>query len=170
MGGDNLRAGRMLAQGDLRLIALALIAEQPRHGYEIIKVLEEKTGGWYAPSPGIVYPTLTYLEEAGYVTAQADGAKKLYTVTEEGRSYLDDNRDFVDAVLERFKAVGDQVRARRRDRDDIAESGDSSLPRSIQGAFQDLSEAVRELLRNDRGAKMRVIEVIDRATEDLRKT
>ena len=68
-GDDMMRAGRMLAQGDLRLLALALIAEQPRHGYEIIKLLEEKTSGWYAPSPGIVYPTLTYLEEAGYVTA-----------------------------------------------------------------------------------------------------
>ena len=58
--GDVMRAGRMLAQGDLRLIALALIAEQPRHGYEIIKLLEEKTSDWYSPSPGIVYPTLTY--------------------------------------------------------------------------------------------------------------
>src|ERR1700741_1975696 len=82
-GGDMMRAGRMLAQGDLRLLALALIAEQPRHGYEIIKVLEDKTEGWYAPSPGIVYPTLTYLEEAGYVTAQADGAKRLYNITGE---------------------------------------------------------------------------------------
>src|SRR5437667_12504981 len=87
-GGDMMRAGRMLAQGDLRLIALALIAEQPRHGYEIIKVLEDKTAGWYSPSPGIVYPTLTYLEEAGYVTVQADGAKKLYSITEEGRAHL----------------------------------------------------------------------------------
>ena len=77
-GGEMMRAGRMLAQGDLRLIALALIAEQPRHGYEIIKVLEETTEDWYSPSPGIVYPTLTYLEEAGYVTAQTEGAKKLY--------------------------------------------------------------------------------------------
>src|SRR3982751_539644 len=73
-GGDMMRAGRMLAQGDLKLIALALIAEQPRYGYEIIKLLEDKTSGWYSPSPGIVYPTLTYLEEAGYVTAQAEGA------------------------------------------------------------------------------------------------
>src|SRR5262245_51674631 len=64
---DWMRARRMLAQGDLRLIALALIAEAPRHGYEIIKLLEEKTAEWYSPSPGIIYPTLTYLEEAGYV-------------------------------------------------------------------------------------------------------
>ena len=70
-----MRARRMLAQGDLRLIALALIAEAPRHGYEIIKLLKEKTGDWYSPSPGIVYPTLTYLEEAGYVTASTEGSK-----------------------------------------------------------------------------------------------
>src|SRR6266478_4094425 len=100
-GGNMMRAGRMLAQGDLRLIALALIAEQPRHGYEIIKVLEDKTAGWYSPSPGIVYPTLTYLEEAGHVTAAAEGVKKLYTITEEGRAHFEENRKFVDAVLER---------------------------------------------------------------------
>src|SRR6201993_1892879 len=113
-GGNMMRAGRMLAPGDLRLLALALIAEQPRHGYEIIKVLEDKTEGWYAPSPGIVYPTLTYLEEAGYVTAQADGAKKLYTITDEGRAYLDENRDFVDAVLERLGKIGNKISRMRR--------------------------------------------------------
>ncbi len=109
--GDEMRAGRMLAQGDLRLIALALIAEQPRHGYEIIKLLEDRTDGWYAPSPGIVYPTLTFLEETGLVTAQADGAKKLYSITEEGRTELNANRAIVDAVLKRLDAVGEQVRA-----------------------------------------------------------
>ena len=88
MDPDDMRAGRMLAQGDLRLIALALIAEAPRHGYEIIKLVEEKTADWYSPSPGIVYPTLTYLEEAGYVTASTEGSKKLYAITEEGRAYL----------------------------------------------------------------------------------
>ena len=91
---DTRRAGRMLAQGDLRLIALALIAEQPRHGYDIIKVFEEKTAGGYSPSPGIVYPTLTYLEEAGHLTSQADGSKRLYTITAEGRGHLEENRAF----------------------------------------------------------------------------
>src|SRR5215510_12562236 len=113
-GGDMIRAGRMLATGDLRLIALALIAEQPRHGYEIIKVLEDKTDGWYSPSPGIVYPTLTFLEEAGYVTGQSEGAKKLYTITDEGRAHLDENRNFVDAVLERLAAVGEKIARMRR--------------------------------------------------------
>ena len=102
MNPDDMRAGRMLAQGDLRLVALALIAQGPRHGYEIIKLVEEKTADWYSPSPGIVYPTLTYLEEAGYVTAAAEGSKKLYTITDEGRAYLETNRDLADVVLDRL--------------------------------------------------------------------
>src|SRR5258708_7021957 len=113
-GSDFMRARRMLAQGDLRLIALALIAEQPRHGYEIIKVLEDKTAGWYSPSPGIVYPTLTYLEEAGYVTAQAEGAKKLFSITPPRRAHPAENRDFVDAWLDRLAAVGEKVARMRR--------------------------------------------------------
>src|SRR5262249_12246061 len=108
-GGDMIRAGRMLATGDLRLIALALIADEARHGTEIIEVLKEKPAGWHSASPGIVYPTLTFLEEAGYVTAQVEGAKKLYTITDEGRAYLAENRDFVDALLERLVAVGEKA-------------------------------------------------------------
>jgi DNA-binding PadR family transcriptional regulator len=165
MGPEDLRAGRMLAQGDLRLIALTLIAEEPRHGYEIIKLVEEKTADWYSPSPGIVYPTLTYLEEAGYVTVSSEGSKKLYAITEEGRAYLAEHRDLADAVLKRLAAVGERIaRVRRRLGDD-----DDSLPRSISGAFEDLSEAVRELLREDRDAKGRVIDAIDRATNELRR-
>jgi len=165
MGPEDLRAGRMLAQGDLRLIALALIAEEPRHGYEIIKLVEEKTADWYSPSPGIVYPTLTYLEEAGYVTVSSEGAKKLYTITEEGRAYLAEHRELADAVLKRLDAVGERIaRVRRRLGDD-----DESLPRSIRGAFQDLSEVVREVLREDHDAKGRIIEAIDRAASELRR-
>src|SRR5215470_19747201 len=69
--------GRFFAHGDLRLVILSLIAEKPRHGYEIIKAIEDQVGGAYSPSPGVIYPTLTLLEELGYVTVQAsDGAKK----------------------------------------------------------------------------------------------
>jgi DNA-binding PadR family transcriptional regulator len=164
MGPEDLRAGRMLAQGDLRLIALALIAQEPRHGYEIIKLVEDKTADWYSPSPGIVYPTLTYLEEAGYVTVSSEGSKKLYTITDDGRAYLAGQRDVADAILKRLAAVGERMaRMRRRLGDD-----DESLPRSISGAFQDLSEAVRALLREDREAKGRIIDAIDRVASELR--
>src|SRR5580692_12836012 len=139
-GGDFLRARRMLATGDLRLIALALIAEQPRHGYEIIKLLEDKTAGWYSPSPGIVYPTLTFLEETGYVTAQAEGAKKLYSITPEGRAHLEENRDFVDAVLERFANIGEKL-ARMRRREERDDERASSGPPLVRAALDNLREA-----------------------------
>jgi DNA-binding PadR family transcriptional regulator len=170
-GDDMMRAGRMLAQGDLRLLALALIAEQPRHGYEIIKVLEDKTGGWYAPSPGIVYPTLTYLEEAGYVTVEASGAKKLYTVTEDGRAYLQSNRDFVDALLERLANVGERASRMRRGfgRDDQGRDG-PRVSRLVRAAFEDLRDLVAERLRTDAAAETKVVEVLARAIAELRKS
>jgi DNA-binding PadR family transcriptional regulator len=172
-GGDMIRAGRMLATGDLRLIALALIAEQPRHGYEIIKVLEDKTEGWYSPSPGIVYPTLTFLEEAGYVTAETEGAKKLYTITEEGRAYLDENRDFVDAVLERLSAVGGKIaRMRRRfgaDEREEREHERNGLPPLVRAALENLREVATRRLAEDAEAEARLVEVLARAAQELRR-
>ena len=169
-GGDMVRAGRMLATGDLRLIALALIAEQPRHGYEIIKVLEEKTSGWYSPSPGIVYPTLTFLEEAGYVTAQAEGAKKLYTITDEGRAYLQDNRDFVDAVLDRLAAVGNKIaRMRRRFGGDDEQDDRRRLPPLVRAALDNLREVARERLADDADAEAKLVEILARAAQELKK-
>jgi DNA-binding PadR family transcriptional regulator len=105
----NLRVGRMLASGDLRLVALYLIEQQPRHGYDLIKAVEEKSAGFYTPSPGIVYPALTFLEEAGFVTSEADGNKKLYTITEEGRAHLADNRDSIESTLAFLAKAGEQM-------------------------------------------------------------
>ena len=181
-GGDMIRAGRMLATGDLRLIALALIAEQPRHGYEIIKVLEDKTAGWYSPSPGIVYPTLTFLEEAGYVTAQADGAKKLFSITDEGRAYLAENREFVDAVLERMTAVGDKVKSMRehfgRGEEDNGEGrrgrrrlgrDDDGVPPLVRAALDNLREVAAKQIEADEEAETRIVEVLARAAAELKK-
>jgi DNA-binding PadR family transcriptional regulator len=101
-----MRLGRMFAQGDLRLVILDLLAEKPRHGYEIIKAIEERLGGMYSPSPGVVYPTLTLLEELGYASITAmEGGKKLYTITEAGTAFLESNRVAVDAVLARMDAI-----------------------------------------------------------------
>ena len=165
---DILRARRMLAQGDLRLIALALIAEQPRHGYEIIKLLEEKTSDWYSPSPGIVYPTLTFLEEAGYVTASTEGSKKLYTITEEGSAYLKANREVVDAVLGRLAAIGERVtRWRRRTRGTRDERG--SLPPLTEAAFDHLRETISKRLEGDAEAEAHLVEILARAAADLQR-
>ncbi len=102
------RAGRMFEQGDLKYVVLRLLDEKPRHGYEIIKALEEKFGGAYAPSPGTVYPTLQLLEDLGYarIVPGAEG-KKVYEITEAGRAYLAENRETVDNIFDRIaKLVG----------------------------------------------------------------
>src|ERR1700733_5625255 len=165
---DWMRARRMLMQGDLRLVALALIAEAPRHGYEIIKLLEEKTADWYSPSPGIIYPTLTYLEEAGYVTASAEGSKKLYTITEEGRAYLKANREIVDTVLDRLTALGERVnRWRQRARGDRGER--SSVPPLTEAALDHLRETIGKRLEGDAEAEAHLVEILARAAADIQR-
>jgi DNA-binding PadR family transcriptional regulator len=97
------RMGRLFEQGDLRFVILTLIDEKPRHGYEIIKAIEDKLLGLYSPSPGVIYPTLTLLEEMGYATvAQAEGNKKLYAITDEGKAFLASNHSLVSVVLEKI--------------------------------------------------------------------
>src|SRR5271167_3239051 len=109
-GGRGGREGRMFDGGELRLVILALVAEKPRYGYEIIKELGERVGGEYSPSPGVVYPTLTMLEEMGYAQASQDPqGRKLYTLTPEGERVLADNKAQIDAIFARF-GEGDEGR------------------------------------------------------------
>ena len=130
MRGGGRRGGRVFDHGDLRLIILQLVAEKPRHGYELIKAIEDQLGGSYSPSPGVVYPTLTMLEELGYATvAPGDGGKKLYTVTPEGTAYLDANRSAIEAVFARMREVG-------------AAHGDGPAPQILR-AMENLRMALR---------------------------
>lgn len=102
-GRRGMRGGRVFDHGDLRYVLLQLISEKPRHGYELIKAIEEKFGGTYSPSPGVIYPTLTLLEELGYVQPEsAEGTKKLYSITPAGSAFLAANQPQVDAILARM--------------------------------------------------------------------
>jgi DNA-binding PadR family transcriptional regulator len=104
------RRGRMFAQGELRLALLALIAENPSHGYELIKAIEEMTGGDYAPSPGAVYPTLQLLEDEGAIEeAEAEGAKKPFAATAQGREELEDRKGEVEALMRRLGRHGERT-------------------------------------------------------------
>jgi DNA-binding PadR family transcriptional regulator len=97
----------MFGQGDLKFVVLNLLAEKPRHGYEIIKELEERFGGAYSPSPGTVYPTLSLLEDLGYARAiTEEGNRKVYEITPEGRKFLEDNRGTVDDIFGRVDEIG----------------------------------------------------------------
>jgi DNA-binding PadR family transcriptional regulator len=98
---------RMFDGGELRLVLLKLIADKPRHGYDLIRAIEERTGGAYAPSPGIVYPTLTMLSEMGLIEEQlAEGARKQFAITPEGTAHLAEHDAEVVAMLARLDALG----------------------------------------------------------------
>ena len=97
----------MFEYGELRLLVLAMIAEQPRHGYELMRVLEERTGGSYTPSPGVIYPTLAWLEDMGYAQVEAEGGgRKSYRITPEGEAFHATNRGLAEGLLARITSPG----------------------------------------------------------------
>ena len=103
------RGPRVFAPGDLKLLLLALIAEQPCHGYDLIRRIESLFDGAYSPSPGVIYPTLTLLDDMGQIAAaDSEGAKKLFAITPEGQAELDANAALVDELLARLAEVGDE--------------------------------------------------------------
>ncbi|MBN1691150.1 MAG: PadR family transcriptional regulator [Dehalococcoidia bacterium] len=86
------------SKGDLKYVVLDLLKDKPRYGYEVIRALEQRSHGFYTPSPGVVYPTLQMLEEMGYAGAAERDGKKIYTITEEGRKFLTEQKDLTDEV------------------------------------------------------------------------
>jgi DNA-binding PadR family transcriptional regulator len=106
---------RMFEGGELRLVLLKLIADEPRHGYELIKAIEDMTGGDYAPSPGIVYPTLTMLEDMGLIAEKkSKDSKKIFEATDDGRAHLEENSEGVEELLERLEEAGSHRRRSHR--------------------------------------------------------
>jgi DNA-binding PadR family transcriptional regulator len=102
---------RMFEPGELRLVLLKLIADQPRHGYDLIRAIEEMTHGVYAPSPGVVYPTLTMLQDMGFISeTEAEGSRKAFAITPEGQTHLERRDEEVEALLERLQDMGSDQR------------------------------------------------------------
>ena len=164
MGGRAFRAGRRLASGDLQLVLLALLAEQPSHGYELIKALEERSDGFYTPSPGMVYPALTWLEEMGYATVAAEGARKLYSITDKGRAYLSENRDAADAMLSQLEQIG---RKMGRLREAFGEDEDSDW-RELEAVRRELKHALREKRGASAEERGRIIAILKQAVAQIR--
>src|SRR5438270_5884626 len=101
--GRGRRRRRMFESGELRLVLLKLIADEPRHGYDLIRAIEELTGGEYAPSPGVIYPTLTLLQDMGLIEeAPGEGTRKAFQTTAEGRAHLEERAEEVDSLIERL--------------------------------------------------------------------
>ena len=128
--GRGRRARRMFESGELRLVLLKLIADEPRHGYDLIRAIEEITGGEYAPSPGVVYPTLTLLQDMGLIEeAAVEGPRKPFQVTDEGRSHLAEREEEVEALFERLR--------------DLAPRQDHTAGPAIGRAVKNLMTALR---------------------------
>ena len=106
---------RMFGSGELRLVLLKLVADEPRHGYDLIRAVEELTGGEYAPSPGVVYPTLTLLQDMGLIEeAEAEGSRKPFQATDEGRKHLEENAEEIEELFERLDEHGSRRRRSHR--------------------------------------------------------
>jgi DNA-binding PadR family transcriptional regulator len=175
MGGRAFGMGRKLASVDLQLLILGLLAEKPRHGYEIIKALDERSKGFYIPSPGMVYPALTYLEEIGHATVEADGARKLYSITELGSEHLQSNRGTVDALFAQFGRVGermDRVRRAMGFEDSGAEATSEHERRGskeLQRARRELKAALADKWDSSPEEQQRIVEVLQRAIAEVRR-
>jgi DNA-binding PadR family transcriptional regulator len=176
MGGRAFGMGRKLASPDLQLLILGLLAEKPSHGYEIIKALDERSKGFYIPSPGMVYPALTYLEEIGHATVAVDGTRKLYSITDSGREHLAKNQSAADAMFAQFARVGermDRVRramnieaggeAGREGSDDNDRRGSKELLR----ARRELKAALHDKWDGSREEQARVAEILNRAAAEI---
>ena len=155
-GGHRRGGGRMFGHGDLRLLLLALIEQQPRHGYELIRIIEEMFNGQYSPSLGAIYPTLTMLEEIGHAEVQPEaGGRKSYAITDEGRAFLDENRPAVEAVMEQTRHSA-RMAAR------------AAMPENVHKAMHALKHAL--LMRGtdwSRAESQRVAKILERAAGEI---
>ncbi|HVM85778.1 MAG TPA: PadR family transcriptional regulator [Candidatus Binatia bacterium] len=177
-GGDGFRMGRKLGAGDLQLLLLQLLEENPRHGYELIKELENRSNGYYSPSPGVIYPALTYLEEIGFASVEAEGNKKLYRITETGTAFLKENRQAAEAMLSELTEIGRRfARAQKAmNEDEGAESDaeeESELGRWPLGERRfgrtNRREGIVEIMRARHELKHALMEQIGAAPEDHKR-
>jgi DNA-binding PadR family transcriptional regulator len=165
-GGSDFPAARRLGSLDLQLVILSLLAERPAHGYELIKTLEERSGGFYSPSPGMIYPALTYLYEIGHVEVEQDGQRKLYRITEAGRSHLTANQATAEAILHALTRIGgrmDHVREAFAGLGDLDDEASDELDRARHG----LKRALRGNRGRDAAEIRRIAKILDRATAEI---
>jgi DNA-binding PadR family transcriptional regulator len=167
MIGKAFLAGRRLASGELQLVLLALLSQRPRHGYELIKSLEEHSGGFYSPSPGMVYPALTWLEEMGYASVTAEGARKLYSITEGGRQYLGENQEAADTMLRQLEYIGRRMGRVREIFGGPDEEGEAGA-QALGAARRDLRAALREKHGASTAEQDRIAQILREAAARIR--
>jgi DNA-binding PadR family transcriptional regulator len=182
MGGPGMRVGKLITSEDLQFIILAQISEKPSHGYEIIKAIERRSSGIYTPSPGMIYPALTYLEEASYAVSEVEGTKKLFRITEAGSEYLAKNREHVDALLERLTRYGEKISSFQDQmaQEEAADEKWGGTPkeqqrkewREMKAEFHELRHELKSALFEKLAAsleeKKRVLGILRKAIQEIR--
>jgi DNA-binding PadR family transcriptional regulator len=165
-GGDDFPGARRLSSQDLQLVILALLAEKPAHGYELIKIIEERSEGFYTPSPGVIYPALTYLEEVGHASVAQDGGRKLYSITPQGEAYLAEQRATADAILQALSRIGrrmDEVREAFAGVSDL----DADASDEMHRARHNLKRALRSKHGSDSAEARRIAGILERAAAEI---
>jgi DNA-binding PadR family transcriptional regulator len=155
------RGGRPFDYGELRLLVLSMIEEQPRHGYELMRAIEERMGGSYSPSPGVIYPTLAWLEDMGYARVEASGGRKSYAITEEGKAFLTANRAAIDDMQTRMGA-----RSSEGGRHD-------GVPAPVVRGMENLKLALRLRLRRgplEKAAAEQIAAALDAAAQAIERS
>lgn len=163
-GGGGGRGGRgrrrMFDSGELRIVLLALIEKEPRHGYDLIKAIEEMTGGDYAPSPGVVYPTLSLLEDTGLIASvETEGARKAFRITDAGVAELTEKRDEADALLARLSDAGEEREQR---------AGGPQIGRAVGNLMAAMAHRLASG-ETDAEFKHRVAEILDEAAQKIER-
>ena len=164
-GGD-FPGGRKLDATDIQLVILALLAEQPAHGYELIKTVEERSGGFYTPSPGVIYPALTYLLEIGHTSVEQQGTRKLYSITPEGKTHLEENRANTEAILDALERVGGRMEQVREAFAGVGDS-DGGASDEVHRARHALKHALRRKHGCDPEEAKRIAKILDRAAAEI---
>jgi len=167
--------GRKLGSNDLQLLILALLAEQPGHGYELIKSFEQRSHGYYVPSPGMIYPALSYLEEVGHASVAQEGTKKRYSVTATGLAHIEEHRAAIDAMWVQLAQFGERMARFRAEGGAADEELDARGGRGGRGrddalhqAIMDLRAALHETHRATPEQRSRAAEIVTAAAAQIR--
>ena len=166
MGDGGIPSARRISAADLQLLLLALLAEQPAHGYELIRMLEERSGGFYTPSPGMIYPALTYLEEIGHADVSQDGNRKLYTLTDAGRTELAAKREQATLILDALARIGARM-AGVREAFAGLDAADPTAADDLHRARHALKHAIMRKQGCAPDEARRVARILDQATAEI---
>lgn len=149
------RRRRRFDSGEMKYVILKVLEDKPRHGYDVMKEIQTRLGGWYTPSPGTVYPTLQWLEDAGLVQGKEDQGRRVYGITDEGRQFLRDNKGIVEDIFDRVQETVERA----------AGSGMSAVHKATGRVVKEVYRA--SWRRDSDEVCRRIAEILDRATADI---